>query len=146
MKLWLSVLMLAVVLPAAAHHPFTQYYDASKRQVITGVVAELHWINPHVMLVVEVSNPEGRKERWGFEGFPPHTFSAQGIDLKKKLQPGTKITITGWSARDSKARVLAGREITFSDKSTMLFGPTPEEGDRWQCVPGPCSFKYPEIR
>jgi hypothetical protein len=26
----------------------------------------------------------------------------------------------------------------------MLFGPTPEEGDRWKCSSGPCPYKYPE--
>jgi hypothetical protein len=145
MRFWLVVLMLAVALPAGAHHPFTQYYDVSKREVVTGVVAELRIINPHVVLIVDVSGPEGRKGRWGFEGFPPNVFSRGGVDLKKKLQPGMQLMISGWPAKDPTARVFSGREVTFPDKSTMLFGPTPEEGDRWQCLDGPCPFKYPEV-
>jgi Family of unknown function (DUF6152) len=145
MRFWLVVLMLAVALPAVAHHPFTQYYDASKLEDLTGVVAEIRIINPHVVLIVDVSAPEGRKGRWGFEGFPPSVFSRGGLDLTKKLQPGTQITISGWPAKDPTARVFSGREITFADKSMMSFGPTPAEGDRWSCNGGPCPYKYPEV-
>ena len=145
MRLWLVVLMLAVVIPAAAHHPFTPYYDASKLEVLNGVVAEIRIVNPHVVLIVDVTAPEGRKGRWGFEGIPPNVFSRNGVDLKKKLQPGTQITISGWPAKDLTARMFSGREINFADKSTMAFGPTPEEADRWTCNGGPCPYKYPEV-
>ena len=145
MRLWLVVVMLAVAVPVSAHHPFTQYYDASKQEVLTGVVAELRLINPHVVLIVDVTDPQGRRGRWGFEGSPLHTFSRLGVDLKKKLQPGTQITISGWPAKDPRARAFSGREITFPDKSKLVFGPTPEEGDRWKCTEGPCPFKYPEV-
>src|SRR5262245_52131566 len=74
MRFWLLALILAVTLPAAAHHPFTQYYDAAKQEVLTGVIVELRIINPHVVLIVDVSGPDARKGRWGFEGFPPQYF------------------------------------------------------------------------
>ncbi len=145
MRLWLVVLMLVVALPAVAHHPFSQYYDGSKLEVLTGVVSEIRIINPHVVLIVDVTAPGGRKGRWGFEGIPPNVFSRNGVDLKKKLQPGTPITISGWPAKDPTSRMFSGREITFADKSTMVFGSTPEEGDRWNCGVSPCPFKYPEV-
>jgi hypothetical protein len=97
------------------------------------------------VLIVDVSGPDARKGRWGFEGFPPHIFSRSGLDLKEKLQPGKPITISGWPAKDRTARVFSGREVTFPDKSTMLFGPTPEEGDGWRCSISPCPFKYREV-
>ena len=145
MRLGLVVLMLAVVPPSAAHHPFTPYYDASKLEVLTGVVAEIRIVNPHVVLIVDVTGPEERKGRWGFEGIPPNVFSRNGVDLNKKLQPGTQITISGWPAKDLTARMFSGREINFADKSTLAFGPAPEEADRWICNGGPCPYKYPEV-
>ena len=145
MKVWLVVVMLAVVVPAGAHHPFTQYYDASNPEILTGVVAEIRIINPHVVLIVDVSAPEGRKGRWGFEGLPPNVFSRGGVDLGKTLQPGTQVTISGWPATDPTARVFSGRDITLADKLTLRFGPTPEDADRWSCNGGPCPFKYPEV-
>jgi uncharacterized protein DUF6152 len=154
MRIWFVVLMLAVVVPAAAHHSFSQYYDASKLEVLTGVISEVRIINPHVVLIVDVTAPDGSKGRWGFEGNPPNVFLRNGVDLKTKLVPGTQITISGWPAKDPTARVFSGREITFADKSTMIFGPTPEQGDGWKCFDpnrpnadpaGPCPFKYPEV-
>jgi len=145
MKTLLVVLMLAVTVPAAAHHSFSQYYDGSKLEMLTGVVSEIRIINPHVVLIVDVTSPEGRKGRWGFEGLPPHILLTNGVDLKKKLLPGTPITISGWPAKDPTAHVFSGREITFADKSTLNFGPTPEEGDRWKCIGGPCLFQYPDV-
>jgi len=145
MRIWLVVLMLAVAIPAAAHHSFSQYYDGSKLEVLTGVVSEIRIINPHVVLIVEVTSPDGRKGRWGFEGIPPNAFLRNGVDLKTKLAPGTVITISGWPAKDPAAHVFSGREITFANKSTLTFGPTPEEGDRWSCLAGPCTYKYPEV-
>jgi hypothetical protein len=145
MRICLAVLMLAVAIPAVAHHSFSQYYDGSKLEVLTGVISEIRIINPHVVMIVDVTSPEGRRGRWGFEGNPPNTFSRNGVDLKKKLPPGTVITISGWPAKDSAAHVFSGREITFADKSTLAFGLTPDEGDRWSCGAGPCSYKYPEV-
>jgi hypothetical protein len=145
MRFWLMVLMLAVAFPAVAHHPFTPYYDGSKLEVLTGVVAEIRISNPHVVLIVDVSAPEARKGRWGFEGGIPNVFSRRSVNLTQKLQPGTQITISGWPAKDPTARVFSGREITFADKSTMSFGPTPEEADMWHCESGPCPYKYPEV-
>jgi hypothetical protein len=144
LKIWLLVLMLAIALPAGAHHPFTPYFDGSKLEVLTGVVAEIRIINPHVVLIVDVTAPEGRRGRWGFEGIPPNAFSRNGVDLKKKLPPGTPIVISGWPAKDPTARVFSGREITFADNSTMTFGPTPEGADAWHCD-DPCPYKYPAV-
>jgi Family of unknown function (DUF6152) len=146
MRFWSVALILAMALPLGAHHSFTQYYDASKQEVLTGVIVELQMINPHVVLIVDVSGPGGRKGRWAFEGYAPNAFSRGGLDIKRKFQPGKQITISGWPAKDPAARVFSGREVTFPDKSTVLFGPTPEEGDRWRCIPeNPCPYKYPEV-
>ena len=143
MKIWSFALLLAVMLPANAHHPFTPYFDRTKLESLTGTVAALHIINPHVLLIVDVTSPAGRRGRWVFEGNAPNSFSRSGVNLKTRLPAGTAIVISGWPAKDPAARVFSGREVTFADKSTLPFGPTPEDGDRWQCA-GPCNYSYPE--
>ena len=146
MRFWLPALVAMAVLPAGAHHPFTPFYDASKPASVTGVVAELRVINPHVVLVIEGRGPDGRTGRWAFEGFPPHAFQRQGPkDFKERLKPGTRITISGYPAKDPSARAFSGRDVTFEDKSTMRFGPTPGEADGWSC-PDPCPYKYPAVQ
>ena len=146
MKLFVAAFVLAAVVPAGAHHPFTPYYDASTLVSVTGVVVEFRVTNPHVALIVDVTAPGGRSGRWAFEGFPPNAFVRRGpTDFREKLRPGTRITISAWPAKDPAARAFSGREVIFADGSTMLFGPTPEEGDRWTCASGPCPYKYPEV-
>ena len=39
-----------------------------------------------------------------------------------------------------EARAFSGREATFADGSTIPFGPTPADGDRWQCLTEGCSY------
>lgn len=114
---------------------------------ITGVVAELRVVNPHVVLIVEGPGPDGSSGRWAFEGCPPNAFLRQGQkDFEQRLKPGTMTTISGWPATDPKARAFSGRATTFADGSTMLFGSTPEEADRWRCGSGDCSYTYPDVR
>jgi hypothetical protein len=145
MRFWLPVLIAIAVLPTGAHHPFTPYYDASKPGSITGVVAEIRLVNPHVVLIVVGTAPDGRTGRWAFEGFPPNVFVRRGEkDLKGRLQPGTTITISGWPAKDPEARAFSGHEITLPDGSTMRFGSAPSESDRWSCGSTPCPYAYPD--
>jgi len=144
-QLFVAAFVLAVVTPAGAHHPFTPFYDASKLAAVTGVILELRAINPHVVVVVDGTTSDGRSGRWAFEGSPPNALVRQGsTDFKDKLRAGTRITITGWQAKDPTVPAFSGREVTFADGSKMLFGHTPEEGDRWSCA-GPCSYQYPQV-
>ena len=144
MRLFVAALVLAAVVPAAAHHPFTPYYDASKPVSVTGVVVELRAVNPHAVLIVDGTLPDGRSGRWAFEGSPPNAFARRQADFREKLRPGTRVTLSGWPAKNPTARAFSGREVTFADGSKMLFGTTPEEGDRWSCSSGPCPYTYPD--
>jgi len=147
MRFWLPALIAIAVLPVGAHHPFTPYYDASKPGAVTGVVTELRVINPHVVLIIEGTGPDGRGGRWAFEGYPPNVLTRLGSkDFRERLQRGTRITISGWPATDPSAQAFRGRTVTFADGSTMLFGSTPDEGDRWSCASPPCLYTYPDVR
>ncbi len=146
MRFWLPALVLMAVVSASAHHPFTPYYDASRPASITGVVAELRVANPHVVLIIVGPGPDGSSGRWAFEGFPPGAFRRRQNDFEARLKPGTNVTISGYPATDPKARAFSGREVTFADGSTMLFGSTPEESDRWRCPSGDCPYTYPDVR
>ena len=145
MRFWIPALIVMAVLPAGAHHPFTPYYDASKPASITGVIVELRSINPHVVLIIDGAGPDGRSGRWAFEGSAPNALLRRQQDYKERLKVGTKITVSGWPAKDPQARAFSGHEVTLADSTKMIFGSTPEESDRWSCG-SPCAYKYPDVR
>jgi hypothetical protein len=146
MRFWLPALLAMAVLPASAHHPFTPYYDASKPGSITGQIVELRSINPHVVLIIEGTAPDGRTGRWAFEGLPPTVLRRRQQDYKERLQVGTRITISGWPAKDPQARAFSGNTVTFADGTTMVFGSTTAGAfDSWSC-PDPCPYRYPDAR
>jgi hypothetical protein len=149
MRFWLPALVVIAVLPVAAHHPFTPYYDASRPASISGPIVELRTVNPHVVLVIDGTGPDGRTGRWAFEGFPPGAFARLSgqKDFRERLTPGTTITISGWSAKDPQARALSGRTVTFADGTRMPFGPEAGGTDRWHCSSDPCAqYTYPDPR
>ena len=146
MRFWLPALVALAVVPAVAHHPFTPYYDVSKPASISGVVVELRMVNPHAVLIIEGTGPDGTTGRWAFEGIPPSALRRLQPGYEARLKPGTRLTISGWPAKDPDARAFFGREITFADGSRMGFGSTPENSDGWKCSSDPCpgSYKYPD--
>ena len=130
-----AILALAVSV-ASAHHPFSVNYDAAKIGTLTGTVAAVQWTNPHVVLALDVESG-GKTERWMIEGYPPNVLRRQGWE-KDSLRVGSRITVSGWHARDAALKIFSGREVTFEDGSTRVFGVTPEQGDRWQCASKDC--------
>ena len=149
MRFWLPALVAMAVLPVGAHHPFTPYYDASKLASISGPIVELRATNPHVVLIIDGTGPDGRTGRWAFEGLPPNVYKYRGLkDYKERLTVGTTITISGWSATDQQARAFSGNTVTFADGTTMVFGSTTVgAGKGWQCSSDPCpQYTYPDVR
>ena len=144
---WLAACIVVVsVMPLAAHHPFTPYFDASKFASVTGTIAEFRYQNPHVVLIVEGPGPGGRTGRWAFEGKAPNAFRTQGVNVRTRLTMGLRVTVSGWHATDPSVPVFAGYEVTFADGSKMSFGTTPQQHDQWHCLsPDPCPYKYPDV-
>ena len=150
MRFWLPVLV-AIAVPVGAHHPFTPYYDASKPASISGPIVELRMVNPHVVLIIEGTGPDGRTGRWAFEGLAPNALMRRHAGFKERLTVGTRITISGWAAKDPQARAFSGNTVTFADGTTMVFGSTaPGAGDGWTCSQGgrvlpetACPYTYP---
>jgi hypothetical protein len=143
-----SLIAIAVT-PLAAHHDVAAYYDVTRPASISGVIVELRAVNPHAVLIVDGPGPDGRTGRWAFEGLPPNAYQYRGLeDYKARLNPGTRITISGWTAKDPQARAFWANTITFADGTTMVFGSTTLEGGHWRCANPPCqqSYAYPGVQ
>jgi hypothetical protein len=108
-------------LPVLAHHSFAAEYDSKDLLTLTGVISKVEWTNPHIYFYVDVKDPSGSVVTWAVEGYPPNTLKRTGFS-RDDLKLGDMVTVTGYKAKDSSARV-AGREVTFPDGSKKFAGP-----------------------
>jgi DNA/RNA endonuclease YhcR with UshA esterase domain len=113
-----GVLLLAISIPASAHHGRASY-DATKLSTVKGTVTSIAFVNPHVQVFLNVKTGNGGVEKWLVEGTSPNMLVREGWD-KNAVKPGDQITATGYPAK-SGAKALRiekivlpnGREVTF---------------------------------
>ena len=110
-------LVVAALLGSAglwAHHSPSAEFDMSKSFSISGTLTKVDWINPHIMMMLDVNG-----EEWKFESNPPAWFRRVGIaraDFADAI--GQKISVDGVRARDGskfgymlRAKFASGRAL-----------------------------------
>jgi Family of unknown function (DUF6152) len=126
MKTTLAMLVGAVTLaaaatvPLAAHHSFAAEFDAKQPVLFKGTVTKMEWINPHVWIHMNVTQPNGKTEAWMVEGGAPTVLFRRGFS-KTSLQAGTQIVVDGYRAKDGTNKMNA-REITLADGRKLFAG------------------------
>src|SRR5262249_20256220 len=129
MKTTRAVLMGFVILTGAtvrlvAHHSFAAEFDAKQPVLFKGTVTKMEWINPHVWIHMNVTQPNGRTEAWMVEGGAPTVLFRRGFS-KTSLQAGAHIVVDGYRAKDGtsegRTRRKAG-EIRFAEGGRLLAG------------------------
>jgi len=84
-------------LPAVAHHSFA-LYDMTKQVKLVGTVKEFLWVNPHIVLHLEVPNGSAVEE-WVIDGPGVFLLKRKGWS-KTTFKPGDKVTVTIGPKRD----------------------------------------------
>ena len=115
-------ILLAIALPAAAHHAFGAEFDAERPVLLKGKVVKVEWVNPHSWIHVEVTKPDGAKEVWMVEGGSPNSLMRRGLN-KESLPAGTEVVVDGYQSRDRSLRANA-RNVTFPDGRQIFVGST----------------------
>jgi hypothetical protein len=87
---------------ADAHHSFSAEFDAAKPITVEGEITKSRLVNPHSWVYVDVKNKDGSVTNWGFEFGTPSTLREKGLG-KEDVQPGTKIRIEGYRAKNGGA-------------------------------------------
>ncbi|MBI3047703.1 MAG: hypothetical protein HYY76_05270 [Acidobacteria bacterium] len=101
----------------AAHHGRGATYDMKKQVTLKGVVSEVAWRNPHVVIYMDVKEPDGSVVNWAFENSGVGTLARQGYN-RNTLRVGQEITaVVNPSAQGAprgivvKVMLADGREI-----------------------------------
>ncbi len=108
----LLALLCAGMLPAVAHHSFAVFFDADSSIMVSGVVQEFQFRNPHGLIRISVAGKAG-EETWKAETNSPSILERRGWK-RDSLKVGDSITIEGWPARDG-SNYLRVRAVRRAD-------------------------------
>jgi hypothetical protein len=100
-------LMLAVTArPVLAHHSHGNY-DMTTYTTIKGTIKEVHWMNPHTWIYLEVKGPTGEADVWALEGASIVQLERRGWK-KEMVKVGTNISVRCHQLRDRSTGCLLG--------------------------------------
>jgi uncharacterized protein DUF6152 len=108
---------------AAAHHSVSGQYDSSKPVTLTGVIAKVDWINPHIYLYLDVKDKDGSVTNWTLSTLPTAMMRRAGL-TKELIQgkPGEVVTVNAIVARDETKRLAWVSKITYADGHHIQLG------------------------
>ena len=108
--------------PALAHHAVAAQYDMDKPIEMTGTLKKMEFINPHSMLHLEVTKPDGTKTVWIFQTTAVAPLRQRGLARSGpgSLEPGATYTVKGFAARNGNPMGFL-RTLVFPDKRELVF-------------------------
>jgi len=101
-----TIASLLITAPVWAHHSHGNY-DMGKYLNLKGTVKEIHWINPHSWIYLEVANDKGEPDVWALEGAAVTQLSRKGW-TKESVKVGDKIAVRCHQLRDGSNGCLLG--------------------------------------
>ena len=113
----LELLMFAA--PTFAHHGIAAY-EEHKQMTVTGSVTYFDFVNPHALVYLNVQQSDGTNAKWQGELTSPNNLARVGW-TRRSLQPGDRITVTGFPAK-SGANTIWIRRIVKSDGTELPTG------------------------
>jgi hypothetical protein len=109
----LSLLAALLAFPGLtfAHHGSIVSYDMKKMMTMEGTVTEYQWRNPHVYILYDVKDAQGKVVTWGAETHSPIVCENQDGWTKSTLKPGDKITISVYPSKIDTPRGLLAKIV-----------------------------------
>ena len=104
--------------PALAHHGGAAF-DQTKQQTLIGTVTRMDFVNPHVVVYMNVQNPDGTTTEWSGWLTAPNKLQRAGWS-KNTLKPGDKITLVG-NQQKNGSPVLQIRKVTGPEGDLPTF-------------------------
>ena len=120
---FVSILVLALaVFPLSggllwAHHSVAGY-DTQKVITVHGVIKEFNWRNPHVYVVWDVKDENGKVVEWAGELSSPTTMIQIGMN-RNSLKPGDEVLISLHPSKTSNPLGVI-QKITMADGKIVV--------------------------
>jgi hypothetical protein len=112
------VMAIALVTVASAHHTIGAVYDTMHRVTLSGVVADVEWKQPHVMIHLNVKNDAGTSVVWDVETQGPLNLKQKGLS-QDFAKPGESVTMAVCVAKDGSRKGWL-HEIVSSAGTTLF--------------------------
>jgi hypothetical protein len=106
---------LAAAMPVAValgHHSVLPF-DGTRGITFSGTVTRFLWQNPHTLIALDVSRPDGAVEHWMIESESPRILERLGWS-DRSLEVGVHVTVEGAAAKDGSL-VMRCRAIELGD-------------------------------
>jgi hypothetical protein len=123
-----------------AHHS-NSIYDEETCVSLTGTVSKFEFINPHVLIHLDVKDAAGNVVTWATLGGPPNRMSKGSGWTSKTFRQGEELTIVGFPFRDGRAGMLF-QKIMRADGEVVPLSETVTSFSRRQDREIPISRQY----
>jgi len=112
----LAWLLVVAAVPVLGHHSVPGQFDVSKPVVLTGTIAKVDWINPHIYVHLSVKDAKGGVATWALATLPTAMMRRSKI-TKTSLsgKPGEVVTVNAAPARDGTRNLGWINKITYAD-------------------------------
>jgi hypothetical protein len=111
MKNLLFVFLMIISVPVFAHHGASPY-DTTKLTTLNGTVSDFQFINPHVVISVDVTNDKGKTETWIGEANSPNVLARHGWS-REIIKKGDPITVIGNQGKNG-SKTLRLQKVVLS--------------------------------
>lgn len=103
----LAVVLLAFAGAVSAHHG-SAAYDMDKSVTIKGKITDFQFINPHVLIFMDVKDDSGKVTNWAGELTSPNRLTRLGWN-KDTLKVGDDVTMAGAPSKSGAPRMWANK-------------------------------------
>lgn len=113
-----AILLVFLPWPAVPHHSHGNY-QMTEYVELEGTVTEIHWINPHSWIYLEVRDDDGTRSVWALEGASVAELRRGGW-AEDSIEVGDAISVRCHQLKDRSNGCLLGY-VTTEDGVERLF-------------------------
>lgn len=105
---------------ALAHHG-TANYDTTKSITVKGPVTRFQFINPHVIISMDVKDDKGNVQNWQGELTSPNRLTRAGW-TNDSIKSGDVITISGFPAKSGSPEIWIQKVVSGKGEELQTGG------------------------